>query len=341
MKKILLVAALVSSVAFAEEEKAEAEVAADLAQGAQAKPSVFKTLPLCRLVEGEAEVCRIGSAEWTEAEEGRFYPLGTSYRTGKKGRMVLSFGADSSVVLDASSEISTRVQALGVSSRTIVLKGGTVTLKLADNLPDGAFFVAAAGFTVRNPAGESRFVYENKGDGEQATVRCVTGSLALEGRHFDIPTMRSANEIVIRTSHDSLSTFLYGRSGDYVVRLDQGVRIKEEIGDDGKPVRSEEKASLDWCLSPATKVIINRSVPAIGERMSVHTMAFDAAGERKSECCFCEGRAEVNSGELVVKEKMSEEELAKRAAEATETTTTEVEESSESASPEQTTSNED
>ena len=54
--------------------------------------------------------------------------------------------------------------------------------------------------------------------------------------------------------------------------------------------------------------------------MSVHTMAFDASGERKSECYFCEGRAEVNSGELVAKDRRSGEELAKRAAEATETT---------------------
>lgn len=54
--------------------------------------------------------------------------------------------------------------------------------------------------------------------------------------------------------------------------------------------------------------------------MSVHTMAFDASGERKSERSFCEGRAEVNSGELIPKENVSGEELAKRAAEMTETT---------------------
>ena len=51
-------------------------------------------------------------------------------------------------------------------------------------------------------------------------------------------------------------------------------------------------------MPPATKVMITRALPAIGERMSVHTMAFDASGERKSEFCFCEGRSEINSGEL-------------------------------------------
>jgi len=85
-------------------------------------------------------------------------------------------------------------------------------------------------------------------------------------------------------------------------------------------VEAVEKGVKEWHLSPKTRVVINRSLPSIGERMSVHTMAFDAAGSLKSECSFCEGRAEVNSGELVAKDKIDGEELAKRAAEATETT---------------------
>ena len=158
----------------------------------------------------------------------------------------------------------------------------------------------------------------------------VTGSLALEGRHFDIPTMRAADEVVIRTSHDHLMTFLYGTSGDYVVRLDQGLYTKEDVGDDGQITTSTEKRSSEWHLSPKTRVVISRSLPSIGERMSVHTMAFDAAGERQSECYFCEGRAEVNSGELVAKDKLTGEEIAKRAAEATETVAAEDAEDSSS-----------
>jgi hypothetical protein len=77
-----------------------------------------------------------------------------------------------------------------------------------------------------------------------------------------------------------------------------------------------EKGSLDWHLSPRTKVIINRSVPAIGERMSVHTMTFDAAGVLQNERAFSEGRVEVNAGELVVKT-VNGDVLAKKAAELT------------------------
>lgn len=317
MSRIVMMAALVAAFAAVAEEGTSAEAEAPKRA---ASAAAFTTLPFCRLIEGQVEVRKTVDGEWAAAEEGGFYPLGTAYRTGKAGRMVLSFGPESSIELSASSEILTRAQALGTVSRAIVLVGGTVTLKLANNLPEGAFFVTTTGFTAKNPAGESRFVCENKGDGERVTVRCLTGSIGIEGRHFDIPVMHSANEVVIRTSHDHLSTFLYGTSGDYIVKLDQGMRLKEEIGDDGQMKQSVEKSVGEWHLSPATKVVINRSVPAIGERMSVFIMAFDAAGEPQGDGIrFSEGRAEVNYGELVSK-KIDGEELAKRAAEATETT---------------------
>ena len=101
--------------------------------------------------------------------------------------------------------------------------------------------------------------------------------------------------------------------------------------------------TLAWHLSPRTQVIINRSVPAIGERMSVHTMTFDAAGKMQNERAFSEDCAEVNSGELVAKAKVSGEELAKRAAEVTETSAaTDTEDApAEEAAAEETTSNEE
>ena len=326
MKRLLLACAVAASAVYAEEAEetdnaapAEAAAEADAAVKKAPQKIAFSTLPLCLQCEGSVEVCKPGG-EWQDAEEGKYYPLGSSYRTGKNGTLVLSFGADSTASINANSEFGTRIQALGTASRTVVLVRGTLDLKLADNLPEGAFFVTAPGFTVKNPAGESKYVYEDMGDGDRATVRCVTGSLGIEGRHFEVLSMRSANEVIIRTSSDHLSTFLYGTSGDYVVRLDQGLRTRTDIGDDGQPKSVTEPGTTDWHLSPATKIVINRAVSSIGERMSVHTMAFDAAGERKSECYFCEGRAEINSGEMIKQEKSDAEEQAKRAAEATETT---------------------
>ena len=324
MKKTIsaMAASLLATVAFAQEEQDAAAVEAGLPvehKASVTSSATFLPLPFCRMVEGEglAEVLKPGSDEWESVEEGRFYPLGSSYRTKPGGRFVLAFGPDATVAIADGSSFGTRMQGLGDKTRGIVLESGTVDLSMPENLKEGAFFVTAPGFVAKNPAGDSRFVYEAVGDGDKATVRCITGSLAIEGRHFDIPTMRAADEIVIRTSHDHLVTLLYGTSGDYVVRLDQGVCTKEEIGDDGQVTTSSEKRTSEWHLSPKTRVVISRSMPSIGNRMSVHTMAFDAAGERQSECFFCEGRAEVNSGELVAKDKLTGEEIAKRAAEAT------------------------
>ena len=319
MKRSLVAgaAALMALAVFAEED---AELALPVIPTNTA-PAVkfFTTLPLCRRVERGASVCPPGG-QWKEAEEGRFYPFGTAFRAEKDGILVVAFGSGSTVTVRDGSEFGTRVQPVGEPSRTIVLVRGTVDLKLQENLSEGLFFVTAPGFQVKNPAGESKFTYADRGDGDEAVVRCVTGSLAVEGRHFAIPMMHAANEVKIRTSRDHLTTILYGTSGDYAVKLDQGLRNKEEFDDEGKIKLTTEKGELEWHLTPFTKIVINRSLPAIGERMSVHTMAFDAAGERKSECYFCEGRAEVNSGELVVADKVNGEDLAKRAAEMTETT---------------------
>jgi hypothetical protein len=178
----------------------------------------------------------------------------------------------------------------------------------------------ARGFTAKNPAGESKFTYVNKGDGDEVIVRCVTGSIAVDGRHFAIPQMRAADEVKIRTSHDHLFTGLYGTSGDYLVKLEQGVVTRDEVQDDGSVKKIESQGTLDWRLSPDTRVEIMRAVPAIGERMSVYITTWDAAGEKQNECAYTEGRAEVNSGELIRTSKSDSEELAKRASEATETT---------------------
>ena len=284
-----------------------------------ASRKVFYALPKLRRVEGPVSVRKPG-AEWADAEEGLHYPFGTAFRAGKGASFVVAFGDGSSVSAAEGASFSLVAQKPGEKSRSIALTGGEVSVLLPDNLQEGMFFVTAPGFTVKNPAGESKYVYTDKGDGDLAQVRCVTGSLALEGRHFEVAAMHAADELSIRTCRDSLSTVLTGVAGTFVGQIDQGERFIEEFDDEGNMKSHVGKGTLDWKFSPGTRVLINRALPAIGSRMSVHTMAFDALGGRKSECYFCEGRPEINSGELVPKAKLTEEDLAKRTAEETETT---------------------
>lgn len=290
----------------------------------------FSTLPQCHSVVGSVQVCKAGkSDEWVDVEDGKYYPLGSSFRTLSDGKLVLDFGADVKVTILGNSSFRTKCQKLGDSTRTVYPCCGELQFDLPDTMPEGTFTVALPGFCINNLAGSSKVIRMDKGDGDRVTVRCVTGSLSIAGRHFGIATMRAADEVVIRSSHDYLVSELLGTSGDYAVKLNRGTVFRDEIDDNGSIKKVTSTCDSEWRLSPKTRVVISRAKAAIGDKMSVHIMAFDAAGERKSECYFCENRPEMNSGELVAKEKTNREELAKQAAESTETTAAEdAEESS-------------
>lgn len=313
--------ALGACAAFAQDEQgAEAAAPEAAAPKKVAAAPTFTTLPFCRACEGTAEV-QLPGKDWAAIEDGKFYPLGSAFRTRGTGKLTVAFGKDSFATIAGDASFGTRAQALGVKTRTVVLGEGTLDLDLADNLPEGAFFVTAPGFTVKNPAGESRYTYEKTAFGDRAVVRCVTGTLGLSGRHFEIPQMRAANELILTSEHDYLVTILENTSGDYVVRLDQGVRLESQIAEDGTAEQKAVTEKAEIKLSPKMKINIHRAVPSVGERMSVFVMAFDAAGNPMGPgVSFCEGRAEVNAGTLVSKAETEADALAKKAAEATETT---------------------
>lgn len=305
--------------AFAVSVRGEEGVSAPAQSSAPESQSLFFTLPFCKFCEGVAEVQKPG-AEWTPVEEGKFYPLGSAFRTRGVGKMTVAFGKGATAAIAGDASFSTKAQAISVKSRTVILGEGSISLVLPDGTPEGMFFVSAPGFLARNLAGSSRFVNTKTAAGERTVIHCQTGSFGVSGRHFEIPQMRAANILVLTDEHDHLVTVIENTSGDYVIRLDQGVRAVADVAPDGSQVEKsvEEKAELK--LSPKMKVNITRAVPAIGERMSVFVIAFDAAGNPLgSGVSFCEGRAEVNSGVLVKPAVSSDSDaLAKAAAEASE-----------------------
>lgn len=323
-------AAFAATAVFAQEEVAEEDAAEpqEAALASAKKPKgeqekFFFALPMCRVLEGTGEVLKPGASEWEAIEEGRYYPLGCSYRTsGVASKLTIRFGAASEVSMSGDASFGTVVQPLGIKSRTLILQSGTIDVKLPRNLPEGLLTVTAPGFSVLNPAGESRYTYLTTGDGDEAVVRCVTGSLAIRGRHFSIPEMHAANEIRIRTSQDILFTGLYGTSGDYIVNLDQGATAIRDF-ETGKETVSE--TTLAWKLSPQTAVRIHRAVPEIGKRMAVTVMTFDSAGGLMNRCAFVEGRPELSTGEQGEAAIQAKEAAAKKAADAAESATVEAE----------------
>lgn len=313
--------------AFAQEESKDAtaektEDSAVEAPAANAEKKAFNLLVKCLHVEGGAQVLKPRSSDWIAAEEGRFYPLGSSFRVPvdiAKANAEFEFGEKASMVLSAGSEVLTVEKEIGEQTREIVLKNGRVNVKLPRTLKEGLFAVKAPFLACSNLAGESQYDYSATGDGDEVVVRCITGSLALDGRHYKIARMGAANQLRLRTTGDNLFTSLRGESGDIKVVLDQGMGTEKnfETGE----VKDVPK-SLEFMLSPQCAIKIWRRKTGSGDRMAVSTMTFDPTGEMKNRCAFAEGLSFVNSGELVVAPKVASDvskEQAKAEAEETET----------------------
>lgn len=289
---------------------------------------MFSLLPFCRTLEGKAEVLKPTSKAWEAVAEGRFYPLGSCFRTFEESdQLKLQFGQGAYAEIRGAASFGTAVQMIGEQVRTVTLIEGAVDIKVPNNFPEGAFSVTCKGAAARNLAGESRYVYEKLPDGAKITIRCVTGNLDVEGMHFKASRLKAANEIQLRTANEALFTAIYGISGDINLTLDQGT-IKEKNYETGETKLVEKK--LEWKLSPLTAVRIHRALPDIGQKMAVTVMTFDATGNLANRCAFTEGLHEVNSGELCISKKVDSEDLAKRASEATDTEEAEVNEEAES-----------
>ncbi len=316
--------------AFAQEE-GEAKPAGEAEETAPAaeeglpqakKEKFFYPLLRCRLVDGcSVSVQKPRTTEWVKAEEGRYYPLGSSIRVeaGEAGacRAEFAFGEKAVLVATNTVEFATKEIAIGEASRNVLLGNGMIRLDLPRTLPDGMFSVSAPFFSCSNLAGESVFDYRPSGDGDEAVVRCVTGSMALDGHHYKVERMGAANQVRIRSTSDNLFTSLRGESGDCPVILDQGL-IRQKNFETGE--ETDVPKTLAFSLSPQCAIKIFRAKSEIGGRMVVSMMTFNPAGEMLNRCVFAENRANVNSGELVVNTAVpdADKEKAKAASEESE-----------------------
>ena len=312
--------------AVEDESDSAGEGEGESAEGAPAKKvpeRVFHLIPFCRELEGRAEVFVPSEGEWKDIVEGRYYPLGSTFRTSSRdSRLRIKFGPEAEVVIRGAASFSTRAQKLDEKTRAINLVSGTITVKLPTDLPEGWFTVNAPGFSVTSAIGESRYTYRKTGDGDEAVIRCVTQTLSVEGRHFKAPAMKAANEIRIRTSEDQLTTVLFGSRGDVLMQLDQGLFQDKDYSTGEKKIKAR---TLDWKLSPKTTVRIHRAKPAVGKNLAVTIMTFDSKGELRNRCAFAENMFEVNSGEIGPTTRKEREELAKKAAQIAEQQASEME----------------
>lgn len=330
---VMMTIGATAAVGSAYAQEAAESAPAEGAQEQKAKTEVvFTPLVRCTAVNGIVQVLIPGSSEWTEAKLNKYYPLGSSFRSvgaDQNGAVNSSaefkFGPKSVVSMSGAAEFSTKAISIGELKREMTVVSGLVKIALPRTLKDGLFSVKMPNFEVFNMAGESTFerTIDKAGDGDEVVVRVVTGAIALTGRHYKIERMGVANQIRIRSTKDNLFTSLRGESGDYVVKLDQGVmeQIKNfETGEKGNVTRS-----LDFRLSPQCAVKIWRTKALIGDRAVISMMTFGPSGDLVNRCSFAEGRAQVNSGEMIAVKDAKEVEEKAKDAESEDTVTEEAE----------------
>ena len=303
--------------AFAQEDGTAEEKPAATEESAEAAPAkaakAFFPLMRCKRAEGKVMVLKPRTSEWVDAVEGRYYPFGSTVRVAAEGTAkpdaMFEFGENSSVVISSPAEFATREIEIGAPARVVELKKGRVELKFPRTLGEGLVKVVAPAFCCENIAGESIFDYSMTNDGDEAVIRCVTGTISLQGSHYSISRMGAANQIRIRTTGDQLFTSVRGESGDCKVLLDQGVGVEKnfETGE-----TKDVPKTLEFSLSPQCSIKVFRAKSAVGGRTIVSMMTFSPTGEILNRFAFAEGLSNVNSGELVIPEKLPEVEKTQK-----------------------------
>ncbi len=322
---VIATASVFAVCSYAQDDAADEKPAEENAGAAVVKTAdkFFYPLIRCREASGTVQVLKPRTADWVDAEEGRYYPLGSIVRVTGDGKVpaqtVFEFGDKSSLVAGDGVEFSTKEIKIGDLKRTLVLRKGRVDLKLPLQLKEGFFSVEAPNFKCENLAGESRFDYSSADDGDEVVVRCVTGSMALSGSHFKFPRLVAANQLRITTTGKGLFSLIKGESGDCKAQLDQGL-VAERNFDTGDLV--EKAKTLDFTLSPQCVIKIFRAKSKVGGRTVVSMMTFGSTGDMKNRIAFAEGRSNVNSGELVVSTKVAEADKAAKSNSADEETET-------------------
>lgn len=290
------------------EEGSSGEQAA-VEQNRQEEVKYFTALPYCSFVEGSAEVLVPGAKEYVPVQENRFYPFTSVFRTtAPTSKLKVSFGKTSHVLLRGVGSFSSKDEQIGSKQRTLVLGEGKVKLLLPQNMRSGYFFVSSIGFRATDLSGESEYERKLTGDGDDVLVKCVSGSMNVEGRHFLLSRLQAQNAVRIRTSHDVLFTRIEGISGDLAAKLDQGL-VEVKNYETGTSVI--EQKFLNWKVSPMTNIRIHRAKPSLSENMAVTLMTFDASGVMCNCTSFVEKHYEINSGEISPKAREQKAEQAK------------------------------
>lgn len=272
---------------FAAEVQAQDEAAAQKGQETtEEKPTkIFEPMVRTANISGVCEVNNPDVGIYLKALLNKAYPMGTTYRTGMNGSVVLVFSTDDMISMESNTEVKVTLNPKNPDGRVVELLHGTLKTHMRDNPPEGAMTIITKNASCKNLAGRGEYMLKNENGIETFEVATVTGSVCIEGPQFTVPALRAANTIRIKTAADRSLTRFTSIIGDFDVVLPNG---------SDKP--------LTFAMTPMALVKIWRENAPVGGRPLVSVLTMNSKGLSQNRFAYAVGRAELATGELVTEE---------------------------------------
>jgi len=259
---------------------AAAEIEQAIEQNAAKGEKGFDLLVRVISVRGAAEVKNPDTGVFAPMQKNKAYPLGSVFRTGAGGEVVVIFSGSESVQMFPNSEIVVLASKDNPKGRSVQLVSGRMLTFLKDNLLEGQFSVETPNASCKNMAGRADFSLKMEGENERLIVAAITGTIRVEGPQYTIAALRAANTVSVLTTPNRSLSHLTGEKGDYQITLD-----------------NETDSPVVYDMSPKAVVKIWREAAPVGGKMVVSTLVVSPTGKARHRISFVVGRKGIFSPE--------------------------------------------
>lgn len=277
----------------ADNQAGEVTPVAAVTDQADVKSVVFTRLVRVTNMQGACEVKTPDNGSFELAQQEKYYPMGTIFRTGTSSSVILLFSANDFVKLEENSEVTIISPEGKADARVAQLSQGHISTTLRDNLAEGLFAVSTPNSVCRNVSGRGVFKLIKTSEFELFHVATITGAMRVEGPQYTIAALRAANTLEIQTAPDRSLSRLTSVSGDFAISLENGTDSPVTFG-----------------MTPKAVVKIWRENAPVGGRSIISTLVVSPTGIARHRFVYAEGRSVLTTGEMI-----SPEEVARKEAE--------------------------
>lgn len=251
--------------------------------------------PLVRTVNisGVCEVNNPDVGKYIPALLNKAYPLGSTYRTGENGSVVLLLSGEEMITLEPNTVVKVSACKKNPDARVVEFYRGSLKTTIRENPPEKAMNIITRNASCFGLAGRGEYTLGMEENMETFQAATITGTVCIEGPQFSIPALRAANTVNIKTAQDRGMSRLTSVSGDFNIILPNGT-----------------DTPLTYGMSPMSVVKIWRENAPVGGRPLVSVLAMNHKGITQNRFAYAIGRSILSTGELVTEDEKKEEAAA-------------------------------